>query len=97
MIELVGQTHELQLVSIFQPYIVAHLDYAGMLSPTGGIEPVEPFDPSLIVAALPTPEFRNVVSVKWDIATDIRNLLEISLTSAREVRSLLNEEITRRK
>ncbi len=97
VIELVGETHELQLVNIFQPYIVANLDYSGMLSTAGGIEPVGPFDSNLIVAALPTPEFRNVVSVKWDIVTDIRSLLEISLTSAREVRSMLEEEIERRK
>ncbi len=97
VISLVGETHEMQLVNIFQPYIVANLDYSGMLSTTGGIEPVAPFDPNLIVAALPTREFRNVASVKWEITTDIRNLLEISLTTARQVRSLLDEELEGRK
>jgi hypothetical protein len=75
VISLVGETHEMQLVNIFQPYIVAHLDYAGMLSKTGGIEPPAGFAETLILAALPTQDFRNVVAVKWDISTDIRNLL----------------------
>ena len=93
VIKLVGDTHEMQLVNIFQPYIVAHLDYVGMLPSSRGLEPVEAFDPTLVLTALPTQEFRNVVAVKWDIVTDIRNVIETSLMSAREVQSLLDEEI----
>ncbi|MEX0645272.1 MAG: hypothetical protein WD076_08175, partial [Parvularculaceae bacterium] len=92
VIELVGVTHEMQLVNIFQPYIIAHLDYPGMLSSTRGVEPAGAFNPDLILTALPAQEFRNVVAVKWDIVTDIRGLIEGSLTSAREVQSLLDEE-----
>lgn len=97
VIELVGQTHELQLVNLFQPYIIANLDYTGMLSETGSIKPVAAFDPNLVYAVLPTQEFRNVVAVKWDIVTDIRNLLNVSLENARAVRKLLDEELELRK
>ncbi len=95
VIDLVGNTHEMQLVNIFQPYIVANLDYTGMLSETRGIKPAAAFDRELVFAALPTREFRNVVAVKWDISTDIRNLLQLSLVQAREMRALLDEEIMR--
>lgn len=97
VIGLVGETHEMQLVNIFQPYIIAHLDYAGMLSEIRSIKPVAAFDPELIRAALPTQEFRNVVAVKWDITTDIRYLLELSLDQARDVRKLLDDELERGK
>lgn len=96
VIELVGQTHELQLVNLFQPYIIAHLDYTGMLSETRSIKPVAPFDPDLVFAVLLTQEFRNIVAIKWDISTDIHNLLETSLVNAREVRELLAEEMAER-
>jgi len=96
VIDLVGVTHEMQLVNVFQPYIIANLDYPGMLPSTRGVAPVAAFDPNLILTAMPTQEFRNVVAVKWDITTDIRNLLQNMLAEAREVQSLLHAEIEKK-
>ena len=95
-IELVGDTHEMQLVNIFQPYIIAHLDYVDFLRDAQGLRQSAPFAPERVLAALPTPEFRNVVAVKWDITTDLRSLLLRALTEARTVEGLLGEELAQR-
>ncbi len=93
VIQLVANTHELQLVNIFQPYIINNLDYALLLEDDRGVPRPPVSAPEAILAALPTQEFRNVVSVKWDITTDIRNLLLGALKRAREVETLLVQEL----
>ena len=93
VIRLVANTHEMQLVSIFQPYIIGHLDYAGTFRQDRGLPTSAGFDPERILAALPTPEFRNVVAVKWDTVTDIRGLLLTALAEAQAIEALLDREI----
>ena len=93
VIQLVANTHELQLVNILQPYIVKHLDYAVLLEDDRGVPRPPAAAPEKILAALSTQEFRNVVSVKWDITTDIRNLLLGALERAREVEARLVQEL----
>ena len=95
-VELVANTHELQLVNIFQPYVIANLDYVVFLRESPGLRSSAPFEPERILTALPTAEFRNVVAVKWDITTDIRGLLVTALAEARAVEALLSEELERR-
>ena len=92
-IRLVGETHEAQLVNVFQPYIIDHLDYTGMLSETRGIYPPAGFSPERVKAALKTEDFRNVVAVKWDISTDLRNIILSALAEAKKVEAALDEEI----
>ncbi|MCA8886263.1 MAG: hypothetical protein KDA35_06545 [Hyphomonadaceae bacterium] len=92
---LVSETHEKQLVGIFQPYIIDHLDYVGMLPRTRGLTPSAAFDPERIRTVLRTREFRNVVAVKWDIVTDLRNVMNTALEEARGVEALLTEELER--
>ena len=96
IVELVADTHEMQLVGLFQPFIVNHLDYALTLPKSRGLPPPEGFDPELIVTVLPTQEFRNVAAVKWDIVTDLRNMIMIALDDARVVDTLLTQELERR-
>lgn len=93
VVVLVSNTHEMQLVGIFQPYIIGHLDYVGMLAQTRGVAPAAAFDRTRIRAALRTSEFRNVVAVKWDIVTDLRNVMATSLEEARAVEALLTREL----
>jgi hypothetical protein len=93
---LVGNTHEMQLVGIFQPYIVDNLDYVGMLDDTRGVTPSAAFAPNRIRTALRTDGFRNVVAVKWDIVTDFRDVMTIALDEARRAEALLSEELERR-
>lgn len=93
---LVADTHEMQLVNIFQPHIIANLDYVGML-PTGrGVTPSTAFSPDRIRTALRTNEFRNVVAVKWDIVTDLRDVMVTAREEARAVEALLARELDAR-
>lgn len=93
---LVGDTHEMQLVGIFQPYIINNLDYVGMLDRTRGVTPSAAFDSNRIRTALRTSEFRNVVAVKWDIVTDLRDVMGVALEEARRVDALLAGELEAR-
>ncbi|WP_412067269.1 hypothetical protein [Rubrivirga sp. IMCC43871] len=92
VVQLVGDTHEMQLVNIFQPYIIDHLDYAGMFRDNQGLSTSAGFEPDRILTALPTARFRNVVAVKWDIVTDLRGLLLSALAEAKAVETLLAAE-----
>lgn len=93
VVVLVANTHEMQLVGIFQPYIIAKLDYVGMLSKKRGLTPSSGFDPNRIRTVLRTDEFRNTVAVKWDIVTDLRDVMTTALEEARAVEALLAGEL----
>jgi hypothetical protein len=93
VVVLVARTHEMQLVGIFQPYILRNLDYAGMLPATRGMTPSAAFDPNRIRTVLRTAEFRNVAAVKWDIVTDLRDVMIVALEEARKVEALLAEDV----
>ncbi|MSQ99765.1 MAG: hypothetical protein EXR85_10800 [Xanthomonadales bacterium] len=97
-VKLVGNTHEMQLVNVFQPYIINNLDYPGMMGKGRNREAVRltAFEPERILAVLPTAEFRNVVAVKWDIVTDLRNNILIALDDARDVEMVLEVELSGR-
>lgn len=97
IVRLVGDTHEMQLVNIFQPYIISHLDYTSMFRPERGIQTSANTRSDQIISVLHTDEFRNVAAVKWDIATDIRGLLLTALEEARAVDALLVDEMDRSK
>lgn len=96
VVNLVATTHELQLVNIYQPYVIANLDYVGFLPDDRGLQPPPGFKPELIASHLQSDEFRNLVAVKWDIATDLRNVLNSALLDARQVETLLSKEVSRR-
>lgn len=93
VVDLVADTHEMQLVGIFQPYIVKNLDYVGMLPRTRGVTPSAPFAPERVRAVLKTSEFRNVVAVKWDIVVDLRDVMLTALEEARGVEAQLAREL----
>jgi hypothetical protein len=69
---LVQNTHEMELVQIYEPYIIANLDYAAVQ--TTYIDDVSlppPLEESSILDVLGTREFRNVLTQKWVITTDL--------------------------
>ena len=79
--ELVQNTHELELVHTFQPYIINKLDYAAVLpSWTEDLQFATALEQNLILEELHTREFRNIVAQKWNICTDLldqhRQMLE---------------------
>jgi hypothetical protein len=101
IIQLVQNTHELQLVNTFQPYIVDNLDYlAGFelddkRTLRADIKQALPaaFNQDRVLHVLPSPQFRNVVAIKWDITTDILDVLADTMERAREVEELLDREL----
>lgn len=95
VVVLVGNTHEMQLVGIFQPYSIENLDYVGMLPRTHGVQPPAAFDPNRVRRVLRSAEFRNVVAVKWDIVVDLRDQMNTALERARAVEAMLAEELER--
>ena len=104
LIQLVGSTHELQLVSVFQPYIVGNLDYLsvfdgariGRLPPHYRESMPKPFEAERILRALRSPEFRNVVAVKFDIATDSIDVIHTARQQAAALTAVLDAELVRR-
>jgi hypothetical protein len=102
-IQLVGNTHELQLVNLFQPYVAKNLDYVAVfqqdrrLAHRTDIRAAlpAPFDEERIRTVLKTPEFHNVVAIKWDSATDLHDTLTWALEGARAVDALLDAELAR--
>ena len=93
IVKLVSDTHEMQLVNIFQPYIINNLDYTMTFRKDLGLPTNAGFEPKQVLTALPTAEFRNVVAVKWDTATDLRGLLLAAVDDARAVEALLSKEL----
>jgi hypothetical protein len=90
---LVAGTHEMQLVNIFQPHIIANLDYVAMLPQGRGLTPSAAFSPDLVRTALRTSEFRNVVAVKWDIVSDLRDVMVVARDETRGVEAVLAKEL----
>lgn len=93
VIDLVANTHALQLVSIFQPYVIANLDYVVTLPFDPDFAAIDPFAPELALTVLRTSQFRNVVAAKWAIVTDLRYLIILALEDARSTNNLLTEEL----
>ena len=90
VIELVQQTHELELVHTFQPYIIEHLDYAAVAFGRLAEFPLPAaVEPGLLVDALPTREFRNIVTQKWIIMSDLLNQFRNQLERNGEIEALI--------
>ena len=73
-IVLVQNTHEMELVQVYEPYIIENLDYAAI--EPGRIDDFSlppPVDEAIILDVLATREFRNIVAQKWVISTDLMN------------------------
>ena len=104
IIRLVESTHEAQLVNLFQPYIVSNLDYLAGFDARASRLPLRyrssvpaAFDDKRILHVLRSPEFRNVISVKFDIATDILEVINNAQVQADEIIALLDDELSPRK
>jgi hypothetical protein len=90
-------------VSIFQPYIMENLDYIAIFEQNRKVRSViavkatlpPAFEEDRILRVLASPEFRNVVTIKWDISTDLLDVLSGALEQARAVDGLLDQELAR--
>ncbi len=78
---LVQNTHEMELVQIYQPYIIGNLDYLALARIRVDDFPVPaPIEAASILKVLGTREFRNMLTQKLVITTDLldqhRGMLE---------------------
>jgi hypothetical protein len=106
-VQLVSNTHEMQLVNIFQPYIMKNLDYIAIFDEHRRVPNIKEtqaaaratlpaaFEESRILGVLSSPEFRNVVTIKWDISTDLLDTLGGALERAHAVDALLDQELAK--
>jgi hypothetical protein len=71
---LVQESHEMELVQTFQPYIIEHLDYSAVhYSRVDEFPLPPPVNEKSILEVLNTQQFRNILTQKWMISTDLLN------------------------
>ena len=80
---LVQESHEMELVQTFQPYIIEHLDYSAVHYSRVDEYPLPPpVNEKSILEVLNTQQFRNILTQKWMISTDLlseyRDQLELT-------------------
>ncbi len=95
---LVQNTHEMELVQIYEPYIIENLDYAAVGYTRVDDFPLPPpIEEASILKVLATREFRNILIQKSVITTDLidqfRGMLERTNNILRLLKSA-NREIT---
>ena len=79
--ELVQNTHEMELVQIYDPYVIENLDYLAVaFSRVDDFPLPPPVEEASILDVLRTRQFRNILVQKWSISTDLldqhRGMLE---------------------
>ena len=78
---LVQNTHEMELVQLYEPYIIENLDYLAVAIGRVDDFPLPPpVEEASILDVLTTRQFRNILVQKWVITTDLldqhRGMLE---------------------
>ena len=69
---LIQNTHEMELVSTFQPYIIEYLDYQAVYEQRLDDHPIAPpVEEERILHVLHTREFRNILTQKHTISADL--------------------------
>lgn len=93
ILKLVQNTHEMQLVNAFQPYIMENLDYQAviMLRHDNYTLP-EPVEKDRILLLLKDRKFRNIITLKFDILTDLLDLNQNLLINNKKLVNLLKEQ-----
>jgi hypothetical protein len=75
--KLIQNTQELQYVTIWQPYALGNLDYAASNRKIRGgrdYPVLRPYiDPDLVLKAMKTKQFENVIVIQWETAEDLVN------------------------
>ncbi len=75
LLQIVQNTHELELVQILMPYAVTKMDFQAVHLTRSADYPIPPaVEPERILEVLHTREFRGILTTKWDILTDLLDL-----------------------
>lgn len=73
--KIIQNTQELQFVTIWQPYALENLDYAASNTKsnvTRGFAVLQPYiDPGLVLEAMRTKAFENIIVIQWETAEDL--------------------------
>jgi len=75
IVKLVQNTHEMELVNAFQPYFMEYLDFqaVSMIRVENYTLP-EPVEKDKILSVFHDRKFRNIITLKFDILTDLLEL-----------------------
>lgn len=91
---LVQNTHEMELVQTFQPYLIENMDYQAVHHSRVDDFPLPPsMDRDQILEVLKTQEFRNIVTQKWVIMTDLLNQFRGMRERNEEITEILEKEM----
>jgi hypothetical protein len=93
---LVQNTHEMELVQLYEPYIIENLDYLAVAIGRVDDFPLPPpVEEASILDVLTTRQFRNILVQKWVITTDLldqhRGMLERTNNVLRLLESIDHE------
>jgi len=92
--KLIQNTQELQYVTIWQPYALENLDYAASNRKiragrdTGVLRPY--IDADLILTAMKTKQFENVIVIQWETAEDLVADWKRNLKQVKRIQSMLS-------
>lgn len=92
--KLIQNTQELQYVTLWQPYALNNLDYAASNRKirVGRDNPaLRPYvDPDLILTAMKTKQFENIVVIQWETAEDLVNDWSELLKRVKRIQAMLS-------
>jgi len=90
---LIQNTQELQYVTIWQPYALENLDYAASnkkMRAGRDFSVLQPYiDPDLILTAMKTRQFENILVIQWETAEDLVNNWSELLERVKRIQALL--------
>ena len=91
--KLIQNTQELQYVTIWQPYALENLDYAASnrkIRAGRDNAALRPYiDPDLILTAMKTKQFENVVVIQWETAEDLVAWWSANLERVKRIQAML--------
>jgi hypothetical protein len=87
---MVQNTHEMELVQIYEPYIIKNLDFSAVaLGRVDDFPLSPPVEEARILDVLATRQFRNIAVQKWVISTDLMDQARQMLERTNNVLKLL--------
>lgn len=91
LMNVVQETQERQLVAIFQPYIIEHLDYLAIVQLESDVALPKPIHAESVQAVVGSQRFRNWVVTRLDWADDLRDQHATILTRVSGIQELLQK------
>ena len=91
--KVIQNTQELQFVTLWQPYALENLDYAATNEKSGttrNFAVLQPFiDPDLVLKAMKTKRFENIIVIQWETAEDLVNDWANLLERVKRIQAIL--------